>query len=142
MDMKGILVFGGRDFTDYDWLDLVVKKAIITASKAGERPNFVISGAAEGADRLAVRWAEQNGFPFVLCPYWRFRGREGGHARNRFMAEFFRPVISVGFPGGPGTASMWSILRELELWAFEAEELAPKPQIVERDGGADFFEFT
>lgn len=97
-----ILVCGGRDFVDYEYLDQMLSKLI----KPGD---IVIHGAARGADLMAKEWAdvhqiEERGYP----AQWNTHGKAAGHLRNYQMLVKEEPDIVVAFPGGKGTLNMMS----------------------------------
>jgi hypothetical protein len=74
--------------------------------------SVLISGAATGADTLAVRWARAWNVPVVEYPaQWERLGRMAGPVRNRKMLEEGRPDFVIAFPGGRGTAHMVQIAR-------------------------------
>jgi hypothetical protein len=94
-----LLVFGGRDFTAWnflrDYLDAVAKEFEVT---------HVIHGDYRGADKLADKWALLRGIQPVRCPaLWDAHDRRAGPIRNGRMVEL-RPDLAVGFVGGDGTA--------------------------------------
>jgi hypothetical protein len=85
-----VLVCGGRDFADRDWLFRVLDEL---------GPSEVIHGAARGADRLAGEWARARGVACREYPAdWKGQGRGAGFRRN--------PDLVVAFPGGRSTADM------------------------------------
>lgn len=97
-----ILVCGGRDFTDYVWLGHV-----LDALKAHAGVALIISGAARGADTLAVEWANSRGIPTRLFPAdWEAFGKKAGPIRNQQMLTEGKPDLVVAFPGDRGTADM------------------------------------
>jgi len=89
MNKRKVLVFGGRNFTNYDFLcrildDLYDGKQII-----------VIEGEADGADKYAKRWAESRGHEVDTCkPDWS-KGRSAGFVRNSEMVA--KSEEAVGF---------------------------------------------
>jgi hypothetical protein len=99
-----VLVCGGRDFTDADFLfrtldDLRLKFGF----------THVIHGQGQGADQLAYMWAASRlgeaavtGFP---ADWIRF-GKSAGPKRNAQMLNEGKPDFVIAFPGGKGTADM------------------------------------
>ncbi len=55
-------------------------------------------GAADGADRLSGRWAQERGVPEVTVPYASAYGQRGGSIRNGWMLDLARPDLVVAFP--------------------------------------------
>lgn len=110
-----VLVFGGRDYQDYDTLRKIL-------NKLHRQHNFtqVIHGAAKGADSLADRWARETGIPIRAFPAnWNLHAkrcnlycrsqrycRSAGIRRNERMRDEGKPDLAVGFPGGNGTKHM------------------------------------
>jgi len=99
-----ILVCGGRDFADkdflFDWLDDYRSRCL-------DPITHLIHGAARGADTLAGEWAALRGIQPVACPaLWRAHGsKAAGPMRNAAMLQLW-PDIVIAFPGGTGTANM------------------------------------
>ena len=96
-----VLVCGGRDFLDGNYLRLVL-------DRLHDKHNFtrLIHGGARGADSLAGNWAmlrciARQSFPAK----WEVHGKAAGPIRNaEMLAE--KPSLVVAFPGGHGTADM------------------------------------
>ena len=112
-----LLVFGGRDFKDRDFV-------FRTLDRAHERRpvTLVIEGEAEGADKLAGEWADARGIHCArVRALWDFYGRAAGPKRNEAMRDL-SPDAAIGFPGGRGTAHMTGLLRAAGVTVWE-----PKP---------------
>ncbi len=93
-----ILVTGGRDYTDVQWLTLVLD---------GIDPGLLIHGGAEGADMMADTWARGAGVHVLQCDaLWNFNRKAAGPKRNAVMVEVCKRLGGsvVAFPGGTGTA--------------------------------------
>jgi len=113
-----ILVCGGRDFADADFvndtLDRVLRKHPYM---------FLIHGAARGADTLAAEWADSRRVPAKAYPAeWGKFGKQAGPIRNQQMIDDGKPDAVVAFPGGAGTADM--VERAKEHW-LPVWEVAP-----------------
>lgn len=66
----------------------------------------IVTGAAEGADRLAEDWARSREVPYVGIPArWRAAGEGAGPQRNEQIAAEEKPDVLLAFPGGRGTQS-------------------------------------
>ena len=106
-----VLVAGGRNYSNlqyvFDILDAI-------------GPSTVIHGAAQGADRLAGRWAQERG---VTCrPYpadWNRYRKSAGFRRNEAMLDKEHPDLVVAFPGGNGTAHMIRTARQRGYPVFQ-----------------------
>jgi hypothetical protein len=97
-----ILVCGGRDFDDY-----AMVCAALNAAHKKHFVQFIIHGAARGADSLADRWAAENGIHVRAFPAnWKQDGKSAGPLRNQRMLDEGKPNAVVAFPGGRGTADM------------------------------------
>lgn len=97
-----IIVCGGRDYRNrravFDALDRLHAKRGI---------DFLIQGAADGADYLAWQWAYERGIRCGSYPAnWDEDGRKAGLIRNQRMIDEGKPDGVVAFPGGRGTADM------------------------------------
>lgn len=115
-----ILVCGGRDFNDRDFLFRTLDQQTKPNGEVEPARGFVIiHGGANGADSLANEWARLNRVPCVAFPAdWKKHGRAAGHIRNRRMLEE-RPDIVIAFAGGKGTAYMVKIAKEAGVQVFE-----------------------
>ena len=97
-----LLVCGGRGFRDWDLLSRTLANI-----RAAEPIARIIHGGADGADRLADRWAVENGVPVSLyLPDWDNLGRAAGPRRNQYMLDDGKPHRVIAFQGGRGTADM------------------------------------
>lgn len=100
LDKHRILVCGGRDYVHkwkvFEILDLFKGQV-----------QFIIHGAARGADLLAREWALINSIeelPFKAD--WDRFGLAAGPIRNKKMLVEGHPDLVIAFPGGKGTANM------------------------------------
>lgn len=97
-----ILVCGGRDFGDRDFL-------FGTLDRLHRERGFtvLIEGVARGADQLAVEWADARAIEHLRFPAdWERHRRRAGPLRNKQMLDEGKPDLVVAFPGGTGTANM------------------------------------
>src|SRR5690242_1422091 len=89
------IVAGGRSFHDY----ATVKRVL---DEHRSEITEVVSGGANGADRLGERWAYENKVKLKVFPAdWRRHGKVAGMIRNREMVQYAEALIA--FPGGSGT---------------------------------------
>jgi hypothetical protein len=96
-----VLVCGGRDFMDRDWLFRE-----LGALRCSRGVALIISGCALGADTLGIDWAEERGVEVARFPAdWNKHRRAAGPIRNQQMLDEDRPDL-VAFSGGRGTADM------------------------------------
>lgn len=116
-----ILVCGGRDFWDRDYL--CVKLDAIHFSRGIDK---IITGAANGADWLALMWARDREIPFAGYPaQWNAHGKGAGPIRNQHMLD--EEIIHgvVAFPGGVGTADMVRRAQEADLPIWDLRSYKP-----------------
>ena len=119
-----LLVFGGRDFKDREWLRHEMNSAVGWADDV-----VVIAGGAPGADRMAAAIAREHGVPVLeffadwddLSPpdaVIRTRpdgsryNANAGPTRNQRMLDEGKPTLALMMPGHNGTADM---LRRCEI---------------------------
>lgn len=68
---------------------------------------FIKSGAARGADSVAIDWAVVNWVRFREYPAdWDRHGRGAGFIRNQEMLDDGKTDFVLAFPGGRGTEDM------------------------------------
>jgi len=78
-----VIIAGGRDFNDFDGM-IVKLDALFSVTDEGVT---VISGTANGADKLGERYADFRGYEIERYPaQWDVYGRSAGYKRNEQMA--------------------------------------------------------
>lgn len=108
-----VIVCGGRNYADGKRLRRILDDMPVSK---------VITGAATGADQLAVEWARARGIEAVEYPAdWDRFGNEAGPIRNRKMLDEEKPDWVLAFPGGKGTANM---VRQAKERGVEVHEVA------------------
>ena len=115
-----VLICGGRDFSDADFMDrylrIVDRRYVI---------KHVIQGGARGADRLAKNWAEGCGVPVTeYRADWSKYGKAAGPRRNQQMIDEGKPDLVIAFGGGRGTADM---VRKAEAAGIKVFRSPPHP---------------
>lgn len=114
-----ILIAGGRDFADKQFLEQYMSKYL-------EDATLVISGTAKGADSLGEKWANSNDIPVERYPaQWSKYGAAAGPIRNQEMLDKGKPDLVVVFKGGTGSAHMAKIARKAGV-----KVMRPKPREV------------
>lgn len=97
--MKTIIA-GSRFIDNYD----LVKRAI---RFSGFTINKVISGCAQGIDRLGEQWAEENKIEINRYPaLWDQYGKKAGHIRNDMMTQNAEALILIWDGESKGSANM------------------------------------
>lgn len=87
-----IIIAGGRDFNNYNYLREGVKNIISLLER--ENPGITesiefVSGGARGADSLGEQFANYEGYPVKRFPAeWKIYGRKAGPIRNEQMAKY------------------------------------------------------
>jgi|SRR5215469_8786893 len=113
--MRRVLVCGGRSFKDREFLFLVLDQHLA-------RDDVIISGAARGADRLAIEYAVMRRLACERFPAdWALYGKGAGPIRNQQMLDKGKPDLVIAFPGGTGTADM---VARAKLAKIEVREIA------------------
>ncbi len=104
MGLFRVLVCGGRDFSDFEYLCTVMDRYNPEGFPVSVE---ICQGGARGADNLAKLWASLRDVRCIEYPAdWVTHGKAAGHIRNQQMLDDFGPQIVVAFPGGRGTDDM------------------------------------
>jgi len=105
-----VIIFGGRDFDDYQILELNCNHLL-----KNKFPDIeIVSGAARGVDKLGERYAENYLLDVNLFPAdWEQFGKSAGYIRNKVMGDY--ADAGIGFWDGKsrGTKHMIETLKEL-----------------------------
>lgn len=115
MATRKIIIAGGRDFNNYELLkercDHYLSKAIT------DKDNIIIvSGTANGADKLGEKYAHERGFAVEQHPAnWKAYGKRAGFLRNQEMAEVSDALIAFWDNKSRGTASMIDLAKKRNL---------------------------
>lgn len=134
--MKKVIIAGGRDFRDYDYLKECCNKII------EDQIVHIVSGKAPGADSLGEQYAKERDFEVIPYPakwgdlshpdavikegkYGKYDAR-AGHRRNGQMAEVSDVLIAFwnGDIIGSGTWDMVNkaLRQKLEIHVFRYEK--------------------
>jgi len=106
-----VIIAGGRDFKDYEYLSTCCDKYL---SKQTEIE--IVSGAANGADKLGERYAKEKGYPISSHQAdWDRYKKSAGYIRNKEMAEYADALIAFWDGKSKGTKHMIDLARELGL---------------------------
>lgn len=115
-----LIVAGSRGFNNYPELERVCD--FMLSKKIAEGYSItIISGTANGADKLGEQYAINRGFGLVRMPADWSLGKRAGHIRNRAMAikaiTDFEDGACIGFRvnNSRGTTVMLDICKELNL---------------------------
>lgn len=109
------IIAGSRTCFDYE--------ALLTAIKdCGWEVTEVVSGMANGADSLGVRYAMEHKLPLHKFPAeWEKYGKGAGYIRNAVMAEAAEALIALWDGYSRGTSNMIDQARDRGLKVFVKE---------------------
>lgn len=103
------IIAGSRSITNYG----VLVRAMARINWA---PSVIISGAANGADRLGEQYAKSAGIPVELYPAdWDAHGKRAGFLRNEQMAKNAQALVALWDGESRGTKSMIELARKYGL---------------------------
>ena len=99
-----VIIAGSRDFSDYDLLkskcDTFLKDIAVSE---------IVSGTADGADKLGERYALEKGYDLKKFPAdWKKYGKKAGYLRNEEMASYADILIAFWDGLSKGTSLMIS----------------------------------
>ncbi len=121
-----VIVAGGRDFNDYEYMRSKLNELIIENITFGVHVK-IISGMANGADTLAVRYADEMEFTKILFPAnWKRFPRIAGFLRNEDMLSIATHLVAFWDGESHGTKHMIEIARRngIPVWVFDYKKKA------------------
>lgn len=105
--MNFLIIAGGRDYRDYGNLNNRVNQFRRVYNLEDDSDLTIISGGADGADRLGERYAKENKLQVMGFPAnWEKYGKSAGPIRNAAMARAATHCICFWNGGSPGTKNM------------------------------------
>lgn len=109
-----IIIAGGRDFNNYDFLK---KEASIFISEIDNGDHIeIVSGGAKGVDLLGEKFAEEKNLELIVFPAdWKKFGRAAGPRRNAQMAKYATHLLSFWNGESKGTKSMLTLAKKENL---------------------------
>lgn len=127
-----IIIAGGRDFNDYELLAKECNRIFINLAREGcfpvsvnESRRFIeiVSGTANGADKLGERFAQDYELMVKRFPAnWDLYGKSAGYKRNEQMALYAKEDNGalIAFHDGvsKGTGHMIDLARQYGLRVF------------------------
>jgi hypothetical protein len=106
-----VIIAGGRTFNDYD---LLCQNCDKTLSLQNEIE--IVSGTANGADKLGEKYANEKGYPIKQFPAdWDKYGKSAGYKRNEEMAKYADALIAFWDGKSKGTKHMIDLAKRYEL---------------------------
>lgn len=109
MNAPKVIIAGSRTFNDYELLKSVCNKLI------HERIE-IVSGTANGADKLGERYAKEFGHTIKYFPAdWNKYGKAAGYKRNAEMAKYSEVLITFWDGKSKGTKHMIKLAKDCKL---------------------------
>ena len=106
--MKTIIA-GGRNFNDYKLLVRECRKRLFEISE-------IVSGCANGADKLGEKFANDYDVPIKKFPAdWNKFGKSAGYIRNEEMAKYADALIAFWDGQSKGTKHMIDLAHKHKL---------------------------
>lgn len=122
MSGKGlrVLVCGGRDLTDANWIN--------TLGKYDEQYGpfgSIVHGGQTGGDTFGAMYAKLNSLPCTeYKANWQKFGKRAGPIRNQRMLDEGKPDLVIALPGGRGTADMINRAQAAGVPVIDVEQQA------------------
>lgn len=108
-----VIIAGGRDFNDYNLLK--IKCNNILYNKVFEELE-IVSGTAQGADKLGERYAKENNIKITrFFPKWNELGKIAGIVRNHEMGDYADALIAFWDGKSKGTKDMINYVKYKNL---------------------------
>lgn len=105
MDDYRVVIFGSRDFNDYELLK--EKCDVYLKNKKHTHNVIIVSGHAKGADTLGEQYAKERGYKVEVYPAkWKELGVKAGFIRNEQMADISNAAIGFWDGESHGTKHM------------------------------------
>ncbi len=109
--MFKVIIAGSRDFKNYELLQ--AKLDTLLQDKTDIQ---IVSGKAQGADRLGEKYAKENGYPIKEFPaQWDKYEKSAGMIRNNEMAKYADACVCFWNGKSKGTAHMLKIATKNNL---------------------------
>ena len=120
-DAPKVIVAGGRDFNDYEMMRQRLFELFNNNKFFAGNIVKIISGMADGADTLAIRYADENRLPKIMMPAcWYYDRRRAGFLRNEDMLAIADALVAFWDGESHGTKHMIEISQEkgIPVWVF------------------------
>jgi len=115
-----VIIAGSRDITDMNLLLCALDIYPIDITE-------VVSGGANGVDRLGEEWAKEHNVPLTIFPAeWDKYGKIAGPIRNGNMAFYADALVAIWDGKSRGTKNMVDQMNKLQKpsYIFQKEQLA------------------
>jgi hypothetical protein len=106
-----IIIAGSRTFNDYTLLHDICDHML-----QNQREIEIVSGGANGADKLGEQYASEKGYTIKqFIPDWNKWGKSAGYIRNQEMAEYADALIAFWCNQSKGTEHMINLANKYAL---------------------------
>jgi ABC-type enterochelin transport system substrate-binding protein len=106
-----VIIAGGRDFDNYEYLKEICDKILINQNEIE-----IVSGCANGADKLGEKYANEKRYIIKQFPAdWNKYGKSAGYIRNEEMAKYSDALIAFWNKKSKGTMNMINIANKYQL---------------------------
>lgn len=117
-----VIVAGSRGFLDYDIMCCELDKLFWESPEFADREIKIISGMADGADTLAIRYADERELIKILFPAnWKSFRRLAGFLRNEDMLSAATHLVVFWDGKSNGTRHMIEIAKAkgIPVWGLK-----------------------
>jgi len=104
------IIAGSRNVTCYQTVLKAIRKAVEFSQI---RPTCIISGGANGVDKLGEKFSKEFGFPLEIHKAeWDKYGKRAGYIRNEEMAKVSDALIAIWDGKSSGTQHMINLAKK------------------------------
>ena len=117
-----VIVAGSRGFFDYDLMRRELDELFWVSSEFDDGDIKIISGMADGADSLAIRYADERKLTKILFPAnWKKYHRIAGFLRNEDMLSIATHLVVFWDGKSSGTNHMIEIAKAkgIPVWGLK-----------------------
>lgn len=117
-----VIVAGSRDFSEYDLMSRELDKLFNESKEFAGHDVKIISGMADGADSLAIRYADERKLTKILFPAnWKRFSRVAGFLRNEDMLSVATHLVVFWDGKSSGTNHMIEIAKAkgIPVWGLK-----------------------
>lgn len=117
-----VIVAGSRGFLDYDLMCRELDKLFWDSPEFADRDIKIVSGMADGADTLAIRYADERELTKILFPAnWKSFHRIAGFLRNEDMLSVATHLVVFWDGKSNGTRHMVEIAKAkgIPVWGLK-----------------------
>lgn len=107
-----VIIAGSRSFSDYDLLKEKMDKILKNQNKEEIE---IISGTANGADKLGERYAKENNLKLKKFPADWSLGKKAGYIRNEEMAKYADACVVLWDEMSKGSKHMIDLAEQYKL---------------------------